>query len=179
MVNDILVWINISLSWFTGTDYRLPLGQTPIPNNLPLALEPIWHMSYANRSSVSLVLALHKRLRKWICEILICWYSAYLHISSVDDLANEMDAPEYMFGSLVRPGFFSLRNGSIVITIEIHWVYDARNHNKFCHELLDPNGLFCSVRGSNILSLCGRVDYCLLFGTLPTHSTSIQAEHIP
>ncbi|PKI52786.1 hypothetical protein CRG98_026821 [Punica granatum] len=64
-----------------------------------------------------------------------------------------MEALEYMFGSLVRPEFFSLRNGSIVVTIEFHWVCDARNHNKFCYKLLDPNSL-CGVRGSDILGLC-------------------------
>ncbi|PKI60790.1 hypothetical protein CRG98_018779 [Punica granatum] len=144
------------------------------PNNLPLALESIWHLTYAHRPSVNLKLALYKMFHMWIKVIPIRWYSAYLHISSVYNLTYGMEAPEYVFGLLMRPGFLSLRNDSIVATIETHWVCDAKNHSKFCYELLDPNGLFYSIRGSDILDLYGRVGYCLLLGTLPTHSTSIQ-----
>jgi len=100
----------------------LPLGHTSKPNNLSLALEPIWHIPDTQCSCMTLMLAPSKRLSEWIRDILICWYSAYLHISSVYDFSYEMEAPQYMFGSLVRPGFLSLRNGSIVVTIENHWV---------------------------------------------------------
>src|SRR3954471_25091794 len=76
------------------------LGQTLTIS--PLALEPIRHLSNACRPSVKLMLALCKRLRQWVCNVIVCWYSANLHISSIDDLSNEMEASEYVFGSLVR-----------------------------------------------------------------------------
>src|SRR3954465_8987591 len=131
-------------------------------NNLPLALELIRHLSYACRPSVKLMLALCKRLRQWVCNVIVCWYSANLHISSIDDLSNEMEASEYVFGSLVRSRLLSLCNGSIVITIEIHWVHNARDNSKFGNELFDPNGLLRRIGCSNILSLCRRIGNCVL-----------------
>src|SRR5207237_801185 len=98
----------------------------------------------------------------WVCNVIVCWYSANLHISSIDNLSNEMEASEYVFGSLVRSRLLSLRDGSIIVAIEIHRVCYARDNPKFSDELLYPNGLHCHIRCSNILSLCRRIGNCVL-----------------
>ena len=89
-------------------------------NNLPLALRPITYISNTKRLSVTIMLLLCQRLGQGINNVIICMYSAYLYIPSIDNLSNKMVAPKYMFGSLVRSGFFSLCNGSIVITSEFY-----------------------------------------------------------
>ena len=53
-----------------------------------------------------------------------------------------MEAPKYMFGSLMRSGFLSLHNSSIVFTIELNWVYNARDNPEFSNKVLDPNYVF-------------------------------------
>src|SRR3954471_12783033 len=90
------------------------------------------------------MLALRKRLRQWVSNVIIGWYSANLHITSIDDLSNEVKTSEYVFGSLMRSRLLSLRDGSIVVTIEIHWVRNARDNPKFSNELLDPNTSFAA-----------------------------------
>ncbi|KAK8557922.1 hypothetical protein V6N13_008748 [Hibiscus sabdariffa] len=66
------------------------------------------------------MLLLCQRLRQGISDVVICVYLAYFHISSIYDLSYEMEAPKNVFGSLMRSGFLCLRNGSIVVTIELH-----------------------------------------------------------
>src|SRR3954464_2587669 len=119
------------------------------------------------------MLALRKRLRQWVSNVIIGWYSANLHITSIDDLSNEVKASEHVFRSLARSRLLSLRDGSIVVTVEIHRVRNARDNPKFSNELLDPNSLLCCIRCSNILSFCCRIGKCLLLRTLPTHSSTI------
>src|SRR5262249_29044132 len=93
---------------------------------------------------------------------------------STNDLPNQMVAPEYMFGSLMRPRFLSLCNCSIVITIQRYWINNARNHTKFSDELLDPNRFLCSFRSCNVLGFYGRVCYSILFRAFPADcSTSL------
>ena len=41
-----------------------------------------------------------------------------------------MVTPEYMLGLLMGSRLLSLRNGSIVVTIEIHWARGTRNHTQ-------------------------------------------------
>ncbi|KAK8634937.1 hypothetical protein V6N13_022817 [Hibiscus sabdariffa] len=60
-----------------------------------------------------------QRLRQGISDVVILMNFAYLHISSVYDLSYKVEAPKNVFGSLMRSGFLCLRNGSIVITIEL------------------------------------------------------------
>ncbi|KAK8523057.1 hypothetical protein V6N12_073768 [Hibiscus sabdariffa] len=60
------------------------------------------------------------RLRQGIIDVVIRVYFAYLHISPIYNLSDEMETPKDVFGSLMRSGFLCLRNGSIVVTIEIH-----------------------------------------------------------
>ncbi|KAK9003802.1 hypothetical protein V6N11_018698 [Hibiscus sabdariffa] len=60
-----------------------------------------------------------RRLRLGISDVFICMNFAYLHISSVYDLSYEVEAPKNVFGSLMCSGFLCLRNGSIVVTIEL------------------------------------------------------------
>ena len=43
---------------------------------------------------------------------------------------------EYMFGLLMRPHLLCLCDSFIVITVQKYWINNARNHNKFSHELL-------------------------------------------
>ena len=72
-----------------------------ITNNLPLALGPINSKTNTHGPNMTLMLGLWKRLSQWIYNIIICRYSAYLHVSSLNDFSNEMIAPEYVFGSLM------------------------------------------------------------------------------
>ncbi|KAK9008825.1 hypothetical protein V6N11_080303 [Hibiscus sabdariffa] len=81
-----------------------------------------------NEKFVTIVLLLCQRLRQGICDVVVCVYFTYLHISSVYDLPDEMEAPKNLFGSLMRSGFVCLRNGSIVVTIEIHSIRYAWNN---------------------------------------------------
>ncbi|KAK8631830.1 hypothetical protein V6N13_028608 [Hibiscus sabdariffa] len=60
------------------------------------------------------------RLRQGISDVVVRMYFTYLHISSIYDLTDEMEVPKNVFGSLMRSGFLCLRNGSILVTIEIH-----------------------------------------------------------
>ncbi|KAK8619619.1 hypothetical protein V6N13_135901 [Hibiscus sabdariffa] len=68
------------------------------------------------------------RLHQGISDVLVRMYFTYLHLSSIYDLTDEMEAPKNVFGSLMRSGFLCLRNGSIVVTIEIHSIRYARNN---------------------------------------------------
>src|SRR4051812_34302465 len=108
------------------------------------------------------MLTLHKRLWKWVNNIIIGWYFANLNITSIDNLPIEVKASEYVFRSLVRSRLLSLRNGSVVVTIEVHWVYNARDYAKLSDEILDSNSLFCHIGCCNKLSLCYRISNCLL-----------------
>ncbi|KAL4379237.1 hypothetical protein GQ457_02G024220 [Hibiscus cannabinus] len=101
-------------------DYNhLMIGLWAYSNNLPLALRPITHISNVEWLSVTIMLLLCQRLRQGICNIVIGVYFAYFHISSINDLSNEMEASKNVFISLMRYGFICLRNGSIVVTIEL------------------------------------------------------------
>ena len=51
--------------------------------------------------SMTLMLRLWKRLSQWISNIIIYRYSAYLHVSSLNDFSNEMIVTEYVFGSMM------------------------------------------------------------------------------
>ena len=62
-----------------------------ITNNLPLVLGLINIVSNTHGPNMTFMLRLLKRFR----------YSAYLHVSSLNDFSNEMIAPEYVFGSLM------------------------------------------------------------------------------
>ncbi|KAK8672058.1 hypothetical protein V6N13_110434 [Hibiscus sabdariffa] len=68
------------------------------------------------------------RLRQGICDVVVRVHFTYLHISSVYNLPDEMEAPKNVFGSLMRSGFLCLHNGSIVVTIEIHSIRYAWNN---------------------------------------------------
>ncbi|KAK8685909.1 hypothetical protein V6N13_124941 [Hibiscus sabdariffa] len=78
------------------------------------------------------------RLRQGISDVVIRMNFAYLHISSVYDLSYEVEAPKNVFGSLMRFGFLCLRNGSIVITIELQSIRYA------CYELLIQTASFAA-----------------------------------
>ncbi|KAK8504480.1 hypothetical protein V6N13_100562 [Hibiscus sabdariffa] len=60
-----------------------------------------------------------QRLCQGISDVVIRMNFTYLHISSVYDLSYEVEVPKNVFGYLMRSGFLCLRNGSIVITIEL------------------------------------------------------------
>src|SRR5262249_51205377 len=89
-----------------------------------------------------------------------------------------MVAPEYMFGSLMRPGFLSLCNCSIVITIQGYWINNSRNHTKFSDELFNPNCFLYSFRSCYVLGFCGRVCCILLFRAFPADCSTSHHEHI-
>ena len=79
--------------------------------------------------------------------------------------------------SLMRFRFLSLRDYSIVITIEVNWVCDARNDTNINNELPNPNIFLSCTKGIYILSLCSRIGDCPLLGTVPTYNVVIQAKH--
>ncbi|KAK8635001.1 hypothetical protein V6N13_022879 [Hibiscus sabdariffa] len=68
------------------------------------------------------------RLRQGISDVVIRMNFAYLHIPSVYDLSYEVEVPMNVFRSLMRSGFLCLRNGSIVITIELQSIRYAWNN---------------------------------------------------
>ena len=70
-------------------------------NNLPLALVPIGHNPKTEGPNMTLMFWHSQLLSQWIHYIVLSRNLAYLHISSLDDLSNEMESPEYAFGSLV------------------------------------------------------------------------------
>ena len=72
-----------------------------ITNNLPLALGPINIVSNTHGPNMTLMLSLWKWLSQWISNIIICRYSVYLHVSSLNDISDEMITPKYVFGSLM------------------------------------------------------------------------------
>ena len=123
---------------------------------------------------MTLMLRLRKRFSKRISNICIRWNSANLHITSINNLTNEMISPLYVFGFLVWSRFFCLRDGTIIITVKINGARNTRNHTKFSNELPNPNTLLSRFRSSYILSLSRRVCHSALFGTLPTHCSSVE-----
>ena len=70
-------------------------------NNLPLALVPIRHNPKTEGSKMTIMFWPSQLLGQRISYIILSRNLAYLHISSLDDLSNEMESPEYVFGSLV------------------------------------------------------------------------------
>ena len=46
-------------------------------------------------------------------------YFAYLDLTPIDELSNEMKSPHNVFALLVIPWLLGLRNGSTVVTVEI------------------------------------------------------------
>ena len=77
------------------------IGARAYINNLPLALVPIEHNPKTERPNMTLIFWPGQLLGQWISYIVLSRNLPYLHISSLDDLSNEMEPPEYVFGSLV------------------------------------------------------------------------------
>jgi len=61
--------------------------------SLPLTLELIMPASYAHRSYVCLILCLWYRLGQRIYHVQVSVHLAYLHISSINDLLDQVIAP--------------------------------------------------------------------------------------
>src|SRR5687767_15502192 len=63
-------------------------------------------------------------LQKWLCQrirnVHIRVYFAYLDLTPVNEVSNEMKLPHYVFVLLVVPWLLCLRNCPIVITVEIN-----------------------------------------------------------
>ena len=77
------------------------IGARAYTNNLPLALVPIGHSPNTEGPNMTLMLWPSQLLGQRISYVVLSRNLAYLHISSLDDLSNEMESPEYVFGSLV------------------------------------------------------------------------------
>src|SRR5688572_2105494 len=82
-------------------------------------------------------------LREWFCQrirnVQIRVYFAYLDLTPVNEVSNEMKSPHYMFVLLVVPWLLCLRNCPIVITVEIQWAGHIREHTKLNEEIPYPN----------------------------------------
>ena len=63
-------------------------------------------------------------------------YFAYLDLTLIDELSNEMKSPHNMFALLVIHWLLSLRNGSTVVSVEIQRARGIREHTKLNKELL-------------------------------------------
>ena len=57
-------------------------------------------------------------------------YFAYLDLTTIDELSNEMKLPHNVFALLVIPWLFGLHNSSTVVTVEIYWARGIREHTK-------------------------------------------------
>jgi len=68
-------------------------------------------------------------------------YFAYLDLTLVNKVSNEMKSPHYVFVLLVIPWLLCLRNSSIVITVEIQWAGRIREYTKLNKEIPYPNTL--------------------------------------
>ena len=77
------------------------IGARAYTNNLSLALVPIGHSPKTEGPNMTLMLWPSQLLGQRISYVVLSRNPAYLHISSLDDLSNEMESPEYVFGSLV------------------------------------------------------------------------------
>lgn len=132
-------------------------------NNFPLALEKVKHTPNTHKSSMTNMLLLCKRLCQWVIDIVKCWYFAYLHISSIYYLSNEVIVPKYVFRMLVKCRFLTLCDGTIVITIEINEIHNARDyiHLSFLH-----------LKQQYTQTRSRITDYILLW-TFPIHTTTI------
>ena len=76
-------------------------GARAYTNNLLLALVPIGHSPKTEGPNMTLMLWPSQLFGQRISYVVLSRNLAYLHISSLDDLPNEMESPEYVFGSLV------------------------------------------------------------------------------
>ena len=77
------------------------IGARAYTNNLPLALVLIGHCPKTEGPNMTLMFWPGQLLGQRISYVVLSRNLAYLHISSLDDLLNEMESPEYVFGSLV------------------------------------------------------------------------------
>ena len=145
---------------------------------LPLKLRSHLNTPNAYGFCMNLMLRTWERFSQGVSHVLISGNSADLHIAPIYDISNKMISPFYVFGLLVMSRLFRLSNGSIVVTIQRHWLSDTRNYTKFRNELTNPNRFLCCFRSSNVLSFGRRVCYGALLGTLPTYCTTIQTEDI-
>ena len=64
-----------------------------------------------------------------ICYIEIRMYFTNLYISILDMLADGVKPALNMLGMLVRPWLFGIGNGTIVVTIDHHWVQRVYHHS--------------------------------------------------
>ena len=77
------------------------VGARAYTNNLLLALVPIMHNPKTKRPNMTVKLRPSQLLGQRISNVTLSWNLAYLHTSSIDDLSNQMESPEYALGSLV------------------------------------------------------------------------------
>ena len=77
------------------------IGARAYTNNLSLAVVPIGHSPKTEGPNMTLMFWPSQLPGQRISYIVLSRNLAYLHICSLDDLSNEMEAPEYVFGSLV------------------------------------------------------------------------------
>src|SRR5688572_22750277 len=92
-------------------------------------------------------------LREWFCQrirnVQIRVYFAYLDLTLVNEVSNEMKSPHYVFVLLVVPWLLCLRNCPIVITVEIQWAGRIREHTK-----LHLHGTCAPWRSPSPCSMC-------------------------
>src|SRR5688572_20935749 len=79
-------------------------------------------------------------LREWFCQrirnVQIRVYFAYLDLTPVNEVSNEMKSPHYVFVLLVVPWLLCLRNCPIIITVEIQWAGRIREHTSSMRKFL-------------------------------------------
>ena len=75
-------------------------------------------------------------------------YFAYLDLTTIDELSNEMKSPHNVFALLVIPWLLGLRNSSTIVTVEIQWARGIREYTNLNKELLTV--LKCRFRPSTL-----------------------------
>jgi hypothetical protein len=105
-------------------------------------------------------------------------YFVHFDVSILNKLTNNVILALNVYSPLARPMILCIGDGSLVVTVELHEVYNARNNNKLIDELPYLDSYFACLASSHILSLHSGVSRTVLFGTLPTDS-SIEHVYVP
>ena len=78
-------------------------------------------------------------------------YFAYLDLTPIDELLNEMKSPHKVLALRVIPWLLGLRNSSTIVTVEIQRAGDIREHTKLNKELLIQTPSFAASKAALLL----------------------------
>ena len=128
--------------------------------------------------SVTVMLGPRHRLGKRICNVVIYVHIAHSHITSINDMSDQVILPQNVSGLGARAGFLGLSNGAIVVTIDVNCSSSARNDTELSYELPNLDSLLSRFTSSNVFCLHCRICYCPLLRALPADGSSIQNKDV-